>query len=150
MNAPTVARALVLVGCLAGCQQSPQTPPAATGQELSGVWQSGGTSYKIASSDEKVSATFEVVSPEAEALGFKKGDFSFEGVRKGTLLHGEQLIRYPADNPCHKNGRRVPFMGLVSADGRQLVLDWYSVTVDVQTCRDLGRTLGVTDRKSVV
>ncbi|HWU38262.1 MAG TPA: hypothetical protein VN203_11510 [Candidatus Acidoferrum sp.] len=42
------------------------------------------------------------ISPEAEALGFKKGDLSFEGARKGNFLQGEQVIRYPASNPCYK------------------------------------------------
>jgi len=142
MMGRTAVGALALAALLTGCQQS---PPGTTGPDLRGVWQSGGTSYKITTDGAKVSGTFEVVIPGAQALGFKSGDFSFEGTQSGNFLRGEQVIRYPSENPCHKpNGRRVPFMGMVSSDGKQLVMDWYNVSVDVKTCQDLGRTIGVT------
>jgi hypothetical protein len=29
-------------------------------------------------------------------------------------------------------------------DGKRIVLDWYNVSLDVKTCRDIARTLGTT------
>jgi hypothetical protein len=88
---------------------------------------------------------FDTVSPEAQALGFKKGDLSFIGTRSGSFIQGEQVIRYPANIPCHReNGRRVPFMAMVADDGNRIILDWYNVSLNIQTCKDVGRTMGVT------
>ena len=117
--------------------------PAATGPDIRGDWQSGASVYRVTVDGAKVTAVFEAVSPEGEALGFKKGDVSLVGTRNGHFIQGEQVIRYPANVPCHREaGRRVPFMAMIADDGKRIVLDWYNVSLDVKSCRDVGRTLG--------
>jgi hypothetical protein len=127
-----------IVSCNAN---NPTSPP---GPEIAGDWLSGASVYRITTKGTQVKAVFEEVSQEAEVLGFKKGDESFEGVRKGNFLQGEHLIRYSGNNPCYKTGRRVPFMGLIWADGQQIILDWYNPAVSSETCQDVSRTLGMT------
>ena len=64
---------------------------------------------------------------------------------RACVIQGEQVIRYPANVPCHREaGRRVPFMAMITDDGKRIVLDWYNVSLDVKTCRDIARTLGTT------
>jgi hypothetical protein len=124
-----------LTALVAGCGQG----------AVSEEWQSGATVYRITTSGTKVTGKFEVVSPAGQALGFQQGDISFEGARKGNFISGEQVIRYPRDNPCFKpDGRRVPVIGIVGRDGRTMVLDWYNMTVNTQTCEDIGRTVETT------
>ena len=124
-----------------GCEKK----PAVSGPELKGEWQSGGSVYRITTDGAKVTAVFEEVSPEGQALGFKKGELSFEGTRKENFIHGEQLMRYAAEVPCYReNGRRVPFIGMIAADGRKMVIDWYNVSLNAQSCQDVGRTVGTT------
>ena len=130
----------------AGCDlwRTPSTP-AVVGPEVQGDWQSGGTTYRLTTDGAKVTALFDAVSADAQALGFKKGDLSFIGTRNGNFIQGEQVIRYPSNIPCHReSGRRVPFMAMVAEDGKRIVLDWYNVSLNVQTCKDVGRTVGVT------
>src|SRR5262249_8809493 len=137
--APLLLALATVVACNANSPASP------TGPDIAGEWQSGASVYRITSNGTQVKAIFEAVSPEAEVLGFKKGDLSFEGVRKGNFLQGEQVIRYPANSPCYKGaGRRVPFMALIGADGQRIVVDWYNLAVSPETCQDVGRELGVT------
>ena len=119
--------------------------PPVSGPDVQGDWQSGGTTYRVQTDGAKVTAVFETVSTEAQALGFKKGDLSFTGTRNGHFLQGEQVIRYPSNIPCHREGgRRVPFMAMVADDGKRIIIDWYNVSLNVQTCKDVGRTVGVT------
>jgi len=136
--APLFLSLATIVSCNANNPASPAGP------EIAGQWQSGASVYRITTKGTQVQAVFEEVSQEAEVLGFKKGDLSFEGLRKGNFLQGEHLIRYPANNPCYKTGRRVPFMGLIWADGQQIVLDWYNLAVSLETCQDVNRTLSMT------
>jgi hypothetical protein len=120
-------------------------PPPVSGPDVRGEWQSGATVYRLETDGAKVTATFDAVSPEAQALGFKKGDLSFVGTRNGNFIQGEQVIRYPATIPCHReSGRRVPFMAMVADDGKRIILDWYNVSLNTQTCKDVGRTVAVT------
>jgi len=136
--APLLLALTTVVACNAN------SPKSSAGPDIAGEWQSGASVYRITTSGPKIQAVFEELSQEAVALGFKKGDLSFEGVRKGIFLQGEQVIRYPATNPCYKTGRRVPFMALIGADGQRIVVDWYNLAVSSETCQDMGRTLGVT------
>jgi hypothetical protein len=93
----------------------------------------------------KVRAVFEEVGPEAQALGFKPGDLSFEGTADGTFIQGTQVIRYAPDIPCHREtGRKVPFMAMVATDGNRIVVDWYAISLNIQSCQDVGRTLSTT------
>ena len=129
------------VALAAGCDAK----PTVSGPDLRGEWQSGGSVYRIAADGAKVTAVFEEVGPEGQALGFKKGDLSFEGTRKANFIHGEQIMRYAAEVPCHReSGRRVPFIGMIAADGRKMVIDWYIVSLTTQSCQDVGRTIGTT------
>jgi hypothetical protein len=142
-RARTVTLLIVALASVVACDAKGPAPSA--DPDIAGEWQSGASVYRITTSGTQVKAVFETVSPEADALGFKKGDLSFDGVRKGHFLQGEQVIRYPADNPCYKGaGRRLPFMALIVADGQRIVLDWYNIPVNPETCQDVGRTLGVT------
>ena len=119
------------------------SPPS--GPDISGEWQSGGSVYRITADGAKINVVFETVSQDGQALGFKKGDLSLVGTRSGPFILGEQVIRYPATVPCHREtGRRVPFMAMIADDGKRIVLDWYNVSLDVKNCRDVGRTLGTT------
>ena len=128
----------------AGCDRLKESPPV-TGPDLRGEWQSGGSVYRLTTDGTKVTAVFETVSPDGQALGFKSGDLSFVGTRNGRFIQGEQLIRYPASIPCHREtGRRVPFMAMIADDGKRIVVDWYNVSLSTQTCQDLGRTVGAT------
>lgn len=122
------------------------TAPVATRPDIRGSWQNSGSIFRMAIDGAKVTAVFEIVSPEAQVLGFKEGDVSFAGTRSGNFIQGEQVIRYAAEVACHREGgRRVPFMAMVADDGRRIVIDWYSIALDIKTCRDLGRTVGVTE-----
>src|SRR5262245_37718015 len=97
----------------AGCDRLKESP-AVTGPDLRGEWQSGGSVYRLTTDGTKVRAVFETVSPDGQALGFKSGDLSFVGTRNGPFIQGEQVIRYPANIPCHREtGRRVPFMAMI-------------------------------------
>ncbi len=136
--APVFLAVATIVSCNAN------NPTSSTGPEIAGEWQSGASVYRITSKGAQVQAVFEEVSQDAQVLGFKNGDLSFDGMRKGNFLQGEHLIRYPANNPCYKTGRRVPFMGLIGADGQQIVLDWYNLAVSSETCQDVSRTLSTT------
>ena len=146
---PSTTRLAVLVLCLSvttGCDlwRSLSAPPV-SGPDVGGEWQSGGTVYRLETDGAKVTAVFDTVSPEAQALGFKKGDLSFIGTRSSNFIQGEQVIRYPSNIPCHReSGRRVPFMAMVADDGKRIILDWYNVSLNTQTCKDVGRTVGVT------
>ncbi len=142
-HAGSLAILLLALAPVVSCNAKGPAPSA--GPDIAGEWQSGASIYRITTSGPQVKAVFEGVSPEAEALGFKKGDLSFEGVRKGNFLQGDQVIRYPPSNPCYKEaGRRVPFMALIGADGQRIVVDWYNPSVSPETCQDMGRALGVT------
>ncbi len=142
------AAVLGLCGILAaGCDwKLPwSSPRGADGPELKGEWQSGASVYRVTTDGANVTAMFEAVSPEGQALGFKKGELSFEGTRKGNFIQGEHIIRYPAEVPCHREaGRRVPFIGMIASDGRRIVIDWYNVSLNTQTCQDIGRQVGTT------
>jgi hypothetical protein len=143
------ARTVLLVGLwgalAAGCNSKSNGTGPAGGPDISGEWRSGASVYRLTTAGAKVTAVFVNVSPEGQALGFKVGDLSFEGTRKGNFIQGEQIIRYQADIPCHReSGRRVPFIGMLAADGRRIVIDWYNVSLNAQTCQDVGRTMGVT------
>jgi len=135
---------IIGLAIIVGCNE--KAPSSSTGRapNIAAEWQSGRSLYQIMTSGTDVKAVFVRVSPEAEALGFKKGDLSFEGVRKENFIQGEQIIRYPSSNPCYKEGRRVPFMAMIAADGQRIVVDWYNLSVSTETCQDVGRNLGVT------
>jgi hypothetical protein len=133
------------LGAILGCGSQMGSSSTPAGTDVAGEWQSGGSVYRITTSGAQVKAVFEAVSADGQALGFKKGDVSFEGVRKGNFIQGDQVIRYPASNPCYRDsGRRVPFMAIISADGQRIVVDWYNLPVSPQTCQDVDRALGVT------
>jgi hypothetical protein len=142
-------RAGVLLGLwgtlVAGCDTKPTGSSPTGSPDVNGEWRSGASVYRLTTDGAKVSAVFVTVSPEAQALGFKAGDLSYEGTLKGPFIQGEQIIRYQAEIPCHRqNGRRAPFIAMVAADGRRIVIDWYNVNINPQTCQDVGRTIGVT------
>jgi hypothetical protein len=127
-----------------GCGSKPRSDVAVPGPDLNGRWQSGASTYRLTSDGTKLTAVFESVSSEGQTLGFKAGDLSFEGTRKGNFILGDQVIRYPSNIPCHQTGRRVPFIGMIGTDGQRVVIDWYNVSLDVPTCQDVGRSLGNT------
>lgn len=120
--------------------------PVATAQApgLQGIWQGitndpagtpTGTVIRLVVNKSEVKGVFTQVSPESRQIGFKPGDTSFVATASGSYLHGELTIHYPP--PCHPNGRKVPMMGRMTPDGRNLALHHYIVGVD-QNCRDTG------------
>ena len=139
---------LGLCGVVAtGCdwRQAAKDSTVTSGPDVSGEWRSGASVYRLTTDGRKVTVVFETVSPEGQALGFKAGDLSFEGTRKGNFIQGEEMLRYPSNVPCHQpGGRRVPFIGMIAADGRRMVIDWYNVSVNVQSCEDVDRTVANT------
>jgi hypothetical protein len=138
-----VALALCVVTAV-GCDRL-KGSPTPTGPDVSGEWTSGGSVYRLTTEGTKVTAVFQTASPDGQALGFKSGDLSFVGTQNGRFIQGEQVVRYPANTPCHReSGRRVPFMAMIAADGKRIVLDWYNVSLNVQTCHDVDRTVTAT------
>lgn len=148
---PSFARTLSLFALCstlaAACDWKPGagSGAGAAGPDIKGDWQSGGSVYRVTTNGSKVTGVFETVGSDGQALGFKAGDLSFEGTRKGNLIQGEHVIRYSAEVPCHKeSGRRVPFMGMIAGDGKRIVIDWYNISLNAQNCQDVGRALGTT------
>ncbi len=111
--------------------------PAAPAQTPApqGVWRSEDTTMRIVVDRSQARGLFVEVGQRTRALGFKPGEASFVATVSGSLLHGEQTIRY--GGTCHPNGRKVPMIGRVAPNGQALAIHFYNLTVD-PNCRDTG------------
>ena len=124
--------ALVLgIGMFAAAGSASAQAPA-----LQGLFRSGDTSLRVTVNKNEVRAVFADVGQNARNLGFKPGEVSFVGTAMGTMMHGEQTVRYAGK--CHPNGRKLPAMGRLSPDGQGLALHYMFLRID-QNCRDTGQ-----------
>ena len=113
--------------------QQPQPPQP----DMSGLWRNADTTIRITVQREDVRGEFVDVGPAAANLGFKVKEASLIARRRGPFLFGEQVIRYGANQQCFKEGRRIPVMGRLTPDGKDLALHHYTVFIGPE-CRDTG------------
>jgi hypothetical protein len=106
----------------------------AQGTSVQGLWRGGDTTIRITVSGTEAKGLFVEIGPAASALGFKAGEVSFVATTIENFLYGVQTVRY---GKCHPNGRKVPVIGRLTADGQTLAIHNYLITVD-PNCRDTG------------
>lgn len=131
--------AVISVALAAGSVVQAQQPqqPQAPQPDLSGLWRNADTTIRITVQRDEVRGEFVDVGPGAAGLGFKVKEASLIARRRGPFLFGEQVIRYGANQQCYKEGRRIPVIGRLSPDGKDLALHNYSVFIGPE-CRDTG------------
>ena len=110
------------------------SPAWAQGSSVQGLWRGGDTTIRVTVSGTEARALFVDVGTAARALGFKPGEVSFVATTIENFLYGVQTVRY---GKCHPNGRKVPVIGRLTADGQTLAIHNYLITVDAN-CRDTG------------
>jgi len=126
--------ALVLTGLLIASNQA----AAQKGAAVQGLWRNNDTTVRITLNKSDIKGVFEQVGPLAHDLGFKVGDVALTGTIFDRFLHGEQTIRYGANQSCFRErGRKVPLMGYLRADNKVLALHFYNIHIDAN-CRDTG------------
>lgn len=138
---PSAVAVALLFGLAAGAGSAVAQGPAAPASSIQGVWKNADTTIRVAVNGKEARGLFVEVGQGAKALGFKPGDVSFVGAVDGTHMHGEQTIRY--GGTCHPNGRKVPMIGKMTADGKALAMHNYNLVID-GSCRDTGE-YGVTE-----
>ena len=128
--------AVISVTLAAGSVVQAQQPPPPQ-PDMSGLWRNADTTIRITVQRDEVRGEFVDVGPAAAGLGFKVKEASLIARRRGSFLFGEQVIRYGANQQCYKEGRRVPVIGRLTPDGKDLALHNYSVFIGPE-CRDTG------------
>jgi hypothetical protein len=110
-------------------------PAAAQAPNVQGLWRSGDTTIRITVQGKEARGQFVEIGDTARNLGFKSTDTSFVAAVRDNYLTGSEVIRYGAT--CHPQGRQVPMIGRLTADGQSLALHYYAVEID-KSCRDTG------------
>lgn len=129
--------ALCGLAILAGMEGVTAQTSSAQGTTVQGLWRNdNNTTIRVTVKKSEATGTFVDIAEGARTLGFKPGEVSFVGTMSGNYLHGEQTLRY--GGTCHPNGRKIPFIGRLTPDGKVLAIHFYNIDVDAN-CRDTGQ-----------
>ena len=129
--------ALVLgIGLVAAAGSASAQAPAAPAPSLQGLFRSGESTLRVTVNKTEARGVFADVGTGASTLGFKPAEVSFVGTIMGSMIHGEQTIRY--GSKCHANGRKVPMMARLTPNGQALAIHTYMLQIDAN-CRDTGQ-----------